>query len=412
MNNLQSDGWRLDDLKYIQLTPNEFSTWRLERGDIVFNRTNSKELVGKCEVFDEPGDWVFASYLMRLRVDPNKATPEFVAAFLNTRAGRVQIDRESRQIIGMSNINAEEIRTLRVPLPNPTKQKELLDVLDTARISRRHKLREADNLLGGLDSFVLDQLGLALPPPDGRIVYATRLGVARTRFDPDFHSSRFRSLRNKIENGKFKPRTIKSVCDFIQSGFAAGGDDQTDDSTIGVPHIRPLNISNTAELHFEGTKMVPRSSVKSVDFIQQGEVLFNNTNSTAWVGKTVVFDANRECACSNHITRLRLADKTNSPYFLAAIINALRGLGYFGLLSTNFNNQAGINSDTLQSVLLPWPDDDVQTKIANEVAQRRKAARQLRVDANTLWEQAKANFEADLLGTVPSEMPQPNGVLK
>src|SRR5436190_20161176 len=99
MNNLQADGWLLEDLKYVELTPTEFAAWRLERGDIVFNRTNSKELVGKCEVFDEDGDWVFASYLMRLRVDSKRAVPEFVTAFLNTRAGRVQIDRESRQII-------------------------------------------------------------------------------------------------------------------------------------------------------------------------------------------------------------------------------------------------------------------------------------------------------------------------
>ena len=75
------------------------------------------------------------------------------------------------------------------------------------------------------------------------------------------------------------------------SGFAAGADDQTDDPAIGVPHIRPLNITNTAELRFEGTKMVPRYALDPGDFLTQGEVLFNNTNSTAWVGKTVVFNA-------------------------------------------------------------------------------------------------------------------------
>jgi type I restriction enzyme S subunit len=188
------------------------------------------------------------------------------------------------------------------------------------------------------------------------------------------------------------------VCNFIQSGFAAGGDDQTEDPNIGIPHIRPLNISNTAELHFEGTKMVPRASVDAGDFLQLGEVLFNNTNSTAWVGKSVVFDADRDCACSNHITRLQLADKDDSPYFLAAVFNALRGLGYFGLLATNFNNQAGINVDTLNALRLPWPPHDVQSKIAAEVARRRDSARRLRADADTLWEKARADFECALLG--------------
>jgi type I restriction enzyme, S subunit len=398
MNNLQAEGWRLDDIKYVQLTPKEFDSWRLKRGDIIFNRTNSKELVGKCEVFEEPDDWVFASYLMRLRVDCDKALPEFVTAFLNAQAGRIQIDRESRQIIGMSNINGEEIRTLRVPLPTIPEQERLLSVLSAARERRKKMLADAHGLLVGLDSYVLNQLGLTLSPKDARLAYATHLSDARTRLDPDFHGPRFRLLRQKIEHGPYKPRAIQSLCASIQSGFAAGGDDQTDDPDEGIPHIRPLNISSTAELHFENTKMVPRSSVEFADLLRQGEVLFNNTNSTAWVGKSVVFDVIRECACSNHITRLRLKDNDDNPYFFAAVLNALRGLGYFGLLSTNFNNQAGINTDTLNALRIPWPKYQVQSEIAAEVANRRADARRLLAEADILWEQAKNDFENALLG--------------
>ena len=93
MNNLQNDGWELSNLKYIELTENEVETYRLQNGDILFNRTNSKELVGKCEVFKEKGDWVFASYLVRVRIDESIALPHFVSIFLNTPSGRVQIDR-------------------------------------------------------------------------------------------------------------------------------------------------------------------------------------------------------------------------------------------------------------------------------------------------------------------------------
>ena len=410
MRNLQADGWDLTDLKYVEITKGELDRWRLHRGDIVFNRTNSKELVGKCEVFDHEGIWVFASYLMRLRVDVNKVEPEFVSAFLNTKAGRIQIDRESRQIIGMSNINAEEIRTLRVPLPNRSKQRELLAALDTARAMRRDKLAQADALLAGLDGFVLDALGLTLPAPDGRTVYAVRLRDARQRFDPDYNSPRFRTLRAKIEHGRFPAQSVGSLFQPIVSGFAVGGDDQTDDPALGVPHIRPLNITNTAELTFERTKMVPRAAVAPGDFLKKGEVLLNNTNSTVWVGKTVVFDADRDCACSNHITRLTLIDKRHNPYYFAALFNALRGLGFFGLLSTNFNNQAGINVDTLKAVRLAVPDPKAQEKIATEDARRREEARRLRDEARTIWDDAKRRFAEELLGPETSaEESKPNG---
>lgn len=398
MNNLQENGWDLTDLKYVELSDKEFFRWRLERGDIVFNRTNSKELVGKCEVFDEEGDWVFASYLMRLRVDRERAAPEFVAAFFATRAGRVQIDRESRQIIGMSNINAEEIRTLRVPLPEPPRQRELIATLDVARTARRQKLQQADALLAGLDSFVLEALGLTLPAQDDLSAYAVRLRDARERFDPDYNSPRFRALRDKIEHGKYPAKSIGSLFSPIVSGFAAGGDDQSDNLTSGIPHIRPLNITNTAELRFTETKMVPRSALAPTDLLQKGEILFNNTNSTAWVGKTVVFDVSGECACSNHITRLTLINNNYDPCFFAAVFNALRGLSFFGLLATNFNNQAGINVETLKAVHIPVPNPSIQRQIASEIARRRAAARRLREEANTLWESAKRRFEAELLG--------------
>jgi hypothetical protein len=109
MNNLQKEGWDFSDLKYYAPSDEEAASYRVERGDILFNRTNgSRELVGKCEVFDEQGDWLFASYLIRIRVDQTKARPQFIAQFLNTKAGRALILRSSRQIL-MSNINAQEI---------------------------------------------------------------------------------------------------------------------------------------------------------------------------------------------------------------------------------------------------------------------------------------------------------------
>ncbi|MBL9070704.1 MAG: hypothetical protein JNM03_12040 [Sphingopyxis sp.] len=161
MSNMQPDGWDLSELKYVELNDKERALWLLDKGDILFNRTNSKELVGKCEVFNEPGEWVFASYLMRLTVDRDLASPEFVSAYLSGPSGRAQIERESRQIIGMTNINAEEIRTLRIPLPKPAVQAALLAELDVARVARDTGLAAADASLSGLDAE--DQRAIGTP---------------------------------------------------------------------------------------------------------------------------------------------------------------------------------------------------------------------------------------------------------
>jgi type I restriction enzyme S subunit len=270
--------------------------------------------------------------------------------------------------------------------------------LDDARMARRQKLQDAEKLLRSVDVFVLESLGLTLPPEADRSVYAVRLREVRERFDPDYNSPRFRALRNKIEHGKYPRRLVGTIFSPIVSGFAAGGGDQTDDPAHGIPHIRPLNITNTGELHFTGTKMVPRSAVRPADLLKKGEILFNNTNSTMWVGKTVVFDADRDCACSNHITRLMLIDTEHNPYFFAALFNALRGLGFLGSLATNFNNQAGINVETLKSVGVPVPRREIQSQIADEIASYRAIAYSLRDEAARLWDDAKRRFEEELLG--------------
>jgi type I restriction enzyme, S subunit len=87
----------------------------LKDGDVLIIRTSgSRDLVGTCAVFHGPGDFVFASYLIRLRFDLSKVVPDFVSWFLNCPLGRQQVDAVSRQIM-QSNINSEELRALKFP---------------------------------------------------------------------------------------------------------------------------------------------------------------------------------------------------------------------------------------------------------------------------------------------------------
>jgi len=79
MNNIIDGVLNLSALKHIQLNEAEQRKLLLKKGDILFNRTNSKELVGKCAVFNGTGEYVFASYLIRVRVDDTKVLPGYLA---------------------------------------------------------------------------------------------------------------------------------------------------------------------------------------------------------------------------------------------------------------------------------------------------------------------------------------------
>jgi restriction endonuclease S subunit len=143
VNNITDGKLDLSDLKFVKLKSRDQERLLLNDNDILFNRTNSKELVGKCAVFHESGDYVFASYLIRIRPDPTKADSDFVAYVINSSIGRQQINAISRQIIGQANVNSEELRSLQIPLPPLDVQKEIMRRVEEGRSKIRQEQEAA-----------------------------------------------------------------------------------------------------------------------------------------------------------------------------------------------------------------------------------------------------------------------------
>lgn len=133
MNNIVDGELNLSDLKHVVLPEKTKNALLLRKGDILINRTNSKELVGKCGVFQEEGEYVFASYLIRVRADNRRILPEYLAYAVNSPLGRQQVDALSRQIIGQANINSQEIRSLLIPLPPLEAQQEFMEYVAEGR---------------------------------------------------------------------------------------------------------------------------------------------------------------------------------------------------------------------------------------------------------------------------------------
>jgi type I restriction enzyme, S subunit len=147
INNIK-DG-RLDtaDLKHVTLAASELHSLALQKGDILIIRTSgSRDLVGTCAVFDEDDTYVHASYLIRLRFDPSCVESRFAAYFLNSTLGRQQVNALSRHIM-MNNINAAELRRLRLPLPPPSIQSILVNAVEASREHARTLRVEADRRL-------------------------------------------------------------------------------------------------------------------------------------------------------------------------------------------------------------------------------------------------------------------------
>ncbi len=138
------EGYSIDsgNMKCADIPPETFQKYRLVSGDILFNRTNSFEHVGRTGIFNLAGEYCFASYLIRLSISGNDANPFYVNAFMNTDSFQSGIKRYASRAIGQSNINAKSLASYRIPLPSITKQNAIVAEIEAEQslISANHEL--------------------------------------------------------------------------------------------------------------------------------------------------------------------------------------------------------------------------------------------------------------------------------
>ena len=84
MNNIYNGDLQLDDLKYITINESTYKKYRLDKGDLLFNRTNSKELVGKTALFDSDDEYTFASYLIRVVLKEDIVNKKYINYLFNS----------------------------------------------------------------------------------------------------------------------------------------------------------------------------------------------------------------------------------------------------------------------------------------------------------------------------------------
>jgi type I restriction enzyme S subunit len=113
----------LSSIANVELSEDEFNGLKLEKGDIIFNRTNSTELVGKTALWDADQEAVLASYLIKLKVN-QKVTPDFLCALMNTHFYKRLFRDRCKKAIGQSNVSPTLLREFPVFIPPIDLQKE------------------------------------------------------------------------------------------------------------------------------------------------------------------------------------------------------------------------------------------------------------------------------------------------
>ncbi|WP_203361574.1 restriction endonuclease subunit S [Bacillus sp. REN10] len=145
MYNIDNNELNLKDIHYMTLTDEEIEEYGLKQGDILINRVNSRELVGKCApVLKGFPTVVFESKNIRIRLHEDIST-EYVSGFLNSIYVKKWINESCKQTVGMATINQEFLKNLYIPMPPVEEQKHIMNILN--RISENeNKIRDTIKL--------------------------------------------------------------------------------------------------------------------------------------------------------------------------------------------------------------------------------------------------------------------------
>ena len=139
MNNLTYAGEiDLSEMKWVELPAHEVAKLDLRDGDVLFNRVNSHELVGKTAVWEGKSGFTFAGYLIRLRMREGTATGDYVATAMNLPSTKRRLRAMGKPSINMANISGSDLDRFLLPVPPMAAQREF-SVVRRQVMNLRHR---------------------------------------------------------------------------------------------------------------------------------------------------------------------------------------------------------------------------------------------------------------------------------
>ena len=235
---------------------------------------------------------------------------------------------------------------------------------------------------------------------DNNRVFIVNRSEIENRLDPLYYGSDF----TKFFKHPYSVR-LKDVCINFSSGFGAGKNEQTTKDN-GYIQIRPTNIDNDGFLKYEKNVYVPLH--KGVPFVKKGTVLFNNTNSQEWVGKTALLQEDSKLYTSNHITSIIVNYSKVISEYLWIVLNIYQRNKVFYSICTNWNNQSGVGIDLLQSVKVPIPPISSQQEIVDYYISAYNEKQEREIEAQQLLD----SIDTYLLNELGVSLPEVRNELK
>jgi type I restriction enzyme, S subunit len=348
MYNIQERQIVLKDVMYIDVTPAELELYGLLEGDILINRVNSAELVGKAALIPPGlGDCVFESKNIRVRIDQDRALPAYIVYVLDTPEIKREVERKGKRAIGQVTINQDDLTELLIPLPTLLTQQKIISSLDKEMAMIMQMRAEAARQQEALTSMT---------------------GVLLREVFESEEAQRWESIE------------LKRLTEKIGSGLTPEGGQNTYQSN-GVPLIRSMNVHNNRFVS-KGLAYITSEIDEEManSRVQPGDVLLNITGAS--IGRAcVVPDEVCPANVNQHVSIIRPIPELLDSAFLSFTMTQPKVLRSILSAQAGATRQA-LTKSQIEEFEIPLPAISEQHRIVSWLKEKLAQTNRLKAEAS------------------------------
>ena len=130
----------------------------LKKGEVLFNNTNSQELVGKTTLLNIDGDFFCSNHITRIKTDESQMLPQFLTLVLNWYQERKIFYTICTNWNNQSGVNGTQLQKIKIPVPPIEIQKQIVEKFEKAYAEKKAKEAEAREKLASVDKLVLESV--------------------------------------------------------------------------------------------------------------------------------------------------------------------------------------------------------------------------------------------------------------
>ena len=362
------------------------SRYILENNDLLIARSGNtvgKSYLHKTNEVDS--ECFFAGYLLRFKINQNIISPDYLFYFTQLTVYRNWIKAIQRPT-GQPNVNAEEYRSLIVPIPPIDVQQQIVEGMAKEYQVKRKKEADAQALLDSIDGYLLAELSITLPPePDNtiqnRLFRVARRQVSGGRFDPISYSKERVDALDAVNSSKYQLQRLHNIVSFPKIVFSYNPN--------LLPYLGLENIESNTGFYVETTE---KENFGSALYFDECQVLFPKLRP--YLNK--IYHSISVGICSTEFVILQPKPLINSA-FLASFLRSKAVLAQTKHLSSG-NTLPRLQTEDTRRLLIPVPPLDLQHQLVETISTIRQQAQTLRAEAQREFAEAKQEIERLILG--------------